>query len=213
MGKAEDKLQNVKAIKQMLDGTHKSQTRKIHGYSDASTTAKQNEKHEVGDVWFETDAKTGTEWRIEQKDGFRVKQPANSIREHVKDILTAPENCPCCGKKMKNVDEERLNLKFYFMHKKCFSCVLKEETLIRAKGKEAWDEYCRKKMLANAKSWMKDADKEVELLKEKVTETYWQNADGEMGEVDITSFVKRMDKDYKKVKKNILNSLEKKDGK
>ena len=51
---------------------------------------------------------------------------------------------------------------------------------------------------------------QVELLKEKVTETYWQNADGEMGEVDITSFVKRMDKDYKDVKKNILKSLGKK---
>ena len=210
---AEDKLQNVKAIKQMLDGTHKSQTKKTHGYSDASAMAKRNEKHKVGDIWFEKDPKTGTEWKIEQKDGFRVKQPANSVREHVKDILTAPDNCPCCGKKMKGVDEEHLNLKMYFISGKCFDCVLKEETLIRAKGKDAWEEYSRKKMLANAKAWMKDADKEVEILKEKVTETYWQNADGEMGEVDITSFVKRMDNDYKEVKRNILNSLEKKDGK
>ena len=132
------------------------------------------------------------------------------IREHVKDILTAPDDCPCCKKPMKNVDEEKLNLKMYFIHGKCFDCVVKEETKIRAQGKEAWEEYSRKKMLANAKSWMKDADKEVELLKEKVTETYWQNADGEMGEVDITSFVKRMDKDYKDVKKNILKSLGKK---
>jgi hypothetical protein len=208
---AEDKLQNVKAIRQMLDGTHKSQTRKIHGYSDTESMALKNKKHEVGDVWEE---KIGnTLYRIEQKDGFRVKQPANSVREEVKDILTAPDKCPCCGTPMKGVAEEKLNLKFYFMHGKCFSCVLKEETLIRSKGKEAWEEYSRKKMLANAKSWMKDADKEVDILKEKVTETYWQNADGEIGEIDITSFVEKMDDDYKKVKNQIISNLEKTDGK
>ena len=123
---AEDKLQNIKVIKQMMAGTHKSQTRKIHGFSDAKASATKNQKHEVGDVWFEKDLKTGTEWRIEQFDGFRSKTPANSVREHIKDILTAPDNCPCCSKKMKGGSEEKLNLKMYFKFKKCFDCVTKD---------------------------------------------------------------------------------------
>jgi len=210
---AEDKLQNIKAIKQMIAGTHKSQTRKTHGFSDAKEMSKKNERHEVGDVWFETDKRTGTEWKVTQYDGFRSREPANSVREHIKDILTAPENCPCCGKKMKGMPEEKLNLKMYFKSGKCFDCVLKEETLIRAKGPEAWEEYSRKKMLANAKSWMTDTDKEVEELKKVVTETYWQNADGRSEEINITEFIKRIDNDYQDLKKQILENLEKKDGK
>lgn len=206
---AEDKLQNIKAIKQMIAGTHKSQTKKTHGFSDAKDMAKKNERHEIGDVWFETDKKTGTEWKVTQHDGFRSRQPANSVREIIKDILTAPDNCPCCGKKMKGVPEEKLNLKMYFKYKKCFDCVVKEETKIRAQGKEAWTDYSRKKMLANAQSWMRDTDKEIEELKKVVTETYWQNADGKTEEIDITDFIKRMDNDYNEIKKNILENLEK----
>ena len=206
---AEDKLQNIKAIKQMIAGTHNSQTKKTHGFSDAKDMAKKNERHEIGDVWFETDKKTGTEWKVTQHDGFRSRQPANSVREIIKDILTAPDNCPCCGKKMKGVPEEKLNLKMYFKYKKCFDCVVKEETKIRAQGKEAWTDYSRKKMLANAQSWMRDTDKEIEELKKVVTETYWQNADGKTEEIDITDFIKRMDNDYNEIKKNILENLEK----
>ena len=206
---AEDKLQNIKAIKQMMAGTHKSQTRKIHGFSDAKASATKNQKHEVGDVWFEKDLKTGTEWRIEQFDGFRSKTPANSVRDVIKDILSAPDNCPCCGAKMKNVPEERLNLKMYFKYKKCFDCVLKEETKIRSQGKEAWEEYNRKKMLSNAESWITDTDKEVEELKKVVTETYWQNADGKSEDIDITAFIEKMTKDYENIKNEILENLEK----
>lgn len=209
---AEDKLQNVKAVRQMIDGTHKSQTRKTHGFSDAAATAKRNEKHEIGDIWEETDPKSGTVWKITQHDGFRSKVPANSVREEINKILNAPDNCPCCGNTMKGVDEERLNLKFYFSDGKCFSCVTKEETLIRSKGKEAWEDYSRKKMLANAKSWMKDVDKEVEELKKAVTETYWQNADGRSEDIDVSAYMKKIDSDYQSLKEEILNNLESKNG-
>ena len=38
------KLQNIKAVKQMLDGTHKFQTKKTIGFSDAKQKAKKNKK-------------------------------------------------------------------------------------------------------------------------------------------------------------------------
>ena len=63
-------------------------------------------------------------------------------------------------------EEKHLNFKMYYIHKKCFSCVLKEETAIRLKGPEAWDAYNKQRMLANAESWFNDADKEVAVLKE-----------------------------------------------
>jgi hypothetical protein len=110
---------------------------------------------------------------------------------------------------MKGGPEEKLNLKMYFKFKKCFDCVLKEETKIRAQGPEAWEEYNRKKMLANAQSWITDTDKEVEELKKVVTETYWQNADGKSEEINISAFIEKITKDYENIKNEILQNLEK----
>ena len=53
----------------------------------------------------------------------------------------------------------------------------------------------------------------IEELKKVVTETYWQNADGRSEEINITEFIKRIDNDYQDLKKQILENLEKKDGK
>jgi peptidoglycan hydrolase CwlO-like protein len=60
-------------------------------------------------------------------------------------------------------------------------------------------------MSANAEAWFKDTDKEVEVLKNSVKETVWGNADGERGEVDISSTIERIETDYDKLKENIRN--------
>ena len=57
-------------------------------------------------------------------------------------------------------------------------------------------------MLANAEAWFKDADKEVEVLKNQIVKT-WQNADGEYGEADMTSFLAKMEEDYLALKENL----------
>tara|TARA_R100001509_G_C4836817_1_gene205164 strand:- start:142 stop:792 length:651 start_codon:yes stop_codon:yes gene_type:complete len=209
------KLQNIKAVKQMLAGTHKSQNKTQIGYEGKKTIAEEDvlERFEDGKpkVWIELDK--GTRYRVEQHNGFRSKKPANSIREQVNEILTAPKQCPCCGSDMKGVDEERLNIKFWFTHKKCFSCVLKEETKVRAQGKEAWEEYCRKRMLANAEGWLKDADREVDILRESIKLQFVQDADGGVENWDQTQFFEKFDKDYKKFKNTLLDNLGNENGK
>ena len=200
------KLQNIKAIKEMMAGTHKTQTRKTFAMG---TTKKElseediEERFEDGSpkVWIETDAK-GFRTRVTQHDGFKSREPENSIREQIREALHVPEKCPECGTEMRN-HEKRLNFKFYYSRGKCFGCVLKEERQIKAKGPEAWKEYENKIMLANAEGWFNDADKEVEILKTQVKETVWGNAQGETGTVDTTEFVKKMEKDYEKLKKEI----------
>ena len=110
--------------------------------------------------------------------------------------------------------EKRLNFKFYFKRKMCFGCVLKEESKIKRQGPEAWQAYQNKIMAANAESWFRDTDKEVEILKTQTKETYYQNADGKIGEMDISSFVKKIDTDYQKLKQDIRNQfVETKNGK
>ena len=57
------KLKNIKAVKEMLDGKHKTQTKKTISFTD-----KVFVKREVGETW--TDDK-GQKW--EQRKGYKVK--------------------------------------------------------------------------------------------------------------------------------------------
>lgn len=196
-----NKLQNIKAVQQLLSGDHKTQNRTTVGYMKESDI-----KRSVGDTWTEIDPKTGTVWKIEQKNGFRTKTVDNSILQKIRDIMSVPKTCTCCNKEMRD-EEKHLNFKMYFIHKKCFSCVTREETLIRAKGNEAWEEYSRQRMLANAEAWLKDADREVEQLREALRVQFVLNADGGLEEWDQTAFFEKFDADYKKTRETILNNL------
>ena len=62
-------------------------------------------------------------------------------------------------------------------------------------------------MLLNAESWFKDADKEVEILKTTLKDVVWENADGKSGEIDRSNWLKKIDKDYSKIKKQITDNL------
>jgi hypothetical protein len=205
-----NKLQNIKAIKQMLNGEHKFQTKQSHYFGKTKTEIPKEdilEKFEDGKpkIWIETDA-NGNRTKVEQHEGFKSRTPENSIREQVRDILRVPDNCPKCGANMRE-NEKALNFKFWFKQKKCFGCVLKAERRIKAKGEKAWKKYQNKIMKANAESWFKDCDKEVEIIKTQMKETVWQNAQGETGEIDLTSIVKKIDKDYKKLKSDLRKSF------
>jgi len=204
-----NKLQNVKAIKQMLVGEHRSQTRK--SIYTGKTKSKKSEVVESFDdgkpkVWIETDA-TGFRTRVTQHDGFTTRQPENSILGDVKKLLTVPEECPNCGTNMRK-KERSLNFKFWFKRKKCFGCVLSEERKIKSQGEEAWNRYQKEIMLSNAEAWFKDTDKEVEIVKQQVKETTWENADGERNEIDISSFIEKIEKDYDILKENVRSSLQ-----
>jgi len=203
---AKSKLQNVKAVKELLAGTHKSQTSRTFGF-----TGKANKKREVGDVWIET-LPNGTKIQWEQKDGFRVKKSANSIIDEVNKIVHMPEKCPNCGQPMYS-EEERLNKKFWKTHGTCFDCVIKMETKLRAEGK--YEEYARKKMFENAKSFFTTADKEVDIIKDAVKNKleFVQNAQGDVEEFDQTGakekYLKYIDDQYNRFKKETLSELKK----
>ena len=205
-----NKLQNIKALKQMLAGEHKSQSRKTTYFGKSNQSPSDEdiiERFENGDpkIWIETKP-NGTRIKVTKHDGFTSRIPENSIMEDIRDMLRVPDECPKCGTNMRE-KEQKLNFKFYFKRKKCFGCVLTEERKIQEQGEESWKKYQNKIMKANAESWFKDCDKEVEVLKTQMKETVWQNAQGESGEIDISQMVKKNDKDYKKLKANIRKSF------
>ena len=201
------KLQNIKAVKQMLDGTHKFQTKKSIGFTDAKQKAEKNQKREVGDIWEE---KIGnTIYTIEQRNGFRVKRPKNSVASEIREYLNSYPNCrkECCKTSFNHLDK-----KMQRIHGMCYDCVIEMEHKLRISGE--YEEYEKNKIRENKKAWLKQAEQDVQALKQAFTEShqYVTNADGvlETWEAQMTKeeFNEKVEKEFEKFKKDFLKTIE-----
>ena len=199
------KLQNIKAIKQMIEGTHWRQTKNTVGMY----TGNMHEKRNVGDKWEETI--NGTIYEIEQKEGFRVKKPKNSIKQEVQEYL---ESFPNCRKDCTCTKPTHLDKKMRVLHGMCFDCVVEMEHELRKQGK--FEEYERKRIRNNAEAWLKRAEKDVKMLKDTYTKTseYVQNADGAVetwhAKMTTEQFEDTVQKQFDEFKIKFLNNLEEK---
>jgi hypothetical protein len=207
-----NKLQNIKAVQQMLEGNHKFQTKKTVGFSDAATVSEKNQKHLVGDVWEETDAVTGITYIIEQRDGFRIKKTKSSdVLQEVRDEVRSFPNCrkevcTCLGK-------HHLDQKMQKLHGMCFDCVIEMEHELKRDGKYA--EYERSKIRENALAWLASAERDVEMLKQTYTQAseFVTNSSGEKetwsARMTPEEFEDTIQKQFDKFKENFLAKLNK----
>ena len=207
------KLQNVKAVQQMLDGNHKFQTKKTVGFSDAEPKAKQTEHREAGDVWEETDTR-GNVYVVEQRDGFRIRKTKNSdLFQSVRDELQAFPNCrkdtcTCVG-------THQLDQKMRKIHGMCFDCVIEMEHELKKAGK--FEEYEQNKIRENALAWLRDAERDVELLKQTYTEVqqFVSNSEGRVehwsAKMTPEEFENTIQKEFNQFKENFLAKLNKKE--
>ena len=202
------KLQNIKAVKQMLDGTHKFQTKKSIGFSDAKQKAKKNERRKVGDIWDEEI--NGITYTVKQENGFRVKKPKNSVAAEVREYLNSYPNCQekCCKTSYNHLDEKMRKI-----HGMCYDCVINMEHKLQKEGK--YDEYVQKKTYDNAVAWLKRAEQDVKHLKQVYTEDYSTvaNADGQLetwkAKMTPEEFEKTVEQQFTKFKKKFLKNLNK----
>ena len=187
------KLKNIQAVKQMLEGSHATQTKKSVYFGGEK---KQDRK--IGDHWIDEE---GTEW--EQKDGYKINIPRF---QEIRDMLEIPSTCPECKRPMK----KRLDKKYYNMHKKCMDCVIEYETKLRIEGK--YEEYEQEKVRQNILAWLKDAETEKEYLKRLYSKPIeYTNSDGtiEKWESPLTpeEMCQKIDEDFEKIKEEILSKL------
>jgi hypothetical protein len=204
------KLQNVKAVQQMLDGSHKFQTKKTTGFSDAKLVAQKNERHEVGDTWEETDS-TGNIFVIEQRDGFRIRKTKNSeIFQELRDDLKSfpncrKETCTCPG-------THPIDKKMQIIHKMCFDCVIEmEHEMIKA---GTYDDYSKNKIRENALAWLAAAERDVVMLKQTYTQAaeFVTNSDGTLetwsAKMTPAEFEETVQSQFNKFKENFLKNLD-----
>ena len=204
------KLQNVKAVQQMLDGNHKFQTKKTTGFSDAKLVAQKNERHTIGDVWEETDS-TGNIFVIEQKDGFRIRKTKNSeIFQELRDDLKSfpncrKETCTCPG-------THPLDKKMQVIHKMCFDCVIDMEHEMTKAG--TYEEYSKNKIRENALAWLASAERDVDMLKQTYTQAaeFVTNSDGALetwgAKMTPAEFEETVQTQFNKFKENFLKNLD-----
>jgi hypothetical protein len=207
------KLQNIKAIQQMLDGTHKFQTKKTVGFSDADATAKRNERHDVGDVWEETDTVTGITYVIEQREGFRIKKTKNSevlqsVREELRSFPNCQkETCTCMASSKTHPLDEKMRK----IHGMCFECVIEMEHELKKSGK--YEEYERNKIRENALAWLATAEQDVKLLRETYTQAakFVSNSDGVTetwtSKMTPEEFDATIQEQFNKFKENFLKQI------
>tara|TARA_R100000657_G_C4652078_1_gene96374 strand:- start:92 stop:775 length:684 start_codon:yes stop_codon:yes gene_type:complete len=199
------KLQNIKAIKEMIAGTHRSQTKNQVGmYSGES-----HQIRKVGDIWEET--VNGTVYEIEQKEGFRVKKPKNSIAKEIKSYLNS---FPNCKKDCKCTNPTHLDKKMRAIHGMCFDCVVEMEHELKKQGK--FEEYQRNRMKANAEGWLKRAEEDVSLLKQAYTKSseVVQNAEGDVetwhAKMSPEEFEDTVQKQFNEFKEQFLKNMDEK---
>ena len=204
------KLQNVKAVQQMLDGNHKFQTKKTTGFSDAKLVAQKNERHTIGDVWEETDS-TGNIFVIEQRDGFRIRKTKNSeIFQELRDDLKSfpncrKETCTCSG-------THPLDKKMQIIHKMCFDCVIDMEHEMTKAG--TYEEYSKNKIRENALAWLAAAERDVDMLKQTYTQAaeFVTNSDGALetwnAKMTPAEFEETVQTQFNKFKENFLKNLD-----
>jgi len=187
------KLKNIKAVKEMLGGEHKTQTKKTISFTD-----KTIERRAVGETW--TDDK-GQKW--EQRKGYKVKVGKLS------ELRTELREFPNCNKETCTCTEPgQADLKMKAVHGMCLDCVTLMEYDLKQKGE--YKEYERKKLLANAEAWLKQAEIEKEVLKTTLKASF-VNEDGSIEEwaegMTEDELVKKIDNDFEKFKKDFIGKL------
>jgi hypothetical protein len=207
-----NKLQNIKAIEQMIDGSHKFQTKKTVGFSDAKSAAEKASKRKIGDVWEEVDPITGAVAIVEQKDGFRIRKTKNSdTMQSVRDYLRTFPNCQkdtCTCIKPSHLDE-----KMRKVNGMCYDCTIEFEHELKNNGE--FETYALEKVRNNALSWLDQAEQEVEILKKAYTEVSKVviNGDGltENVEAKMTpeEFESTIEENFKLFKADFLKKLDK----
>ena len=205
------KLQNIKAIQKMLDGSHAFQTKKTHGFTDAKQKAEKNKRRAIGETWEEQIG--NVTYLIEQRDGFRVKKPKNSVASEVRAYLNTFQNCP--KETCTCINPNHVDKKMKIIHGMCLDCVVDMEHELKKQGK--YDEYERTKMTENAMAWLKKAEQDVEMLKEAYTQasSTVMNADGHLenwaAKMSKKEFDEKIQIGFDKFKTKFLKNLHKKE--
>ena len=170
--KKELKKEDVARVRNLVNKDYTASTKQQSGYKKVLA------RHKEGDVWQES----GKEWTI--KNG--IKQSITKL-DAAKKALRLPLRCPNCGGPMKH----HLAKKMYKIHGFCFDpCTVEMEAKLRTAG--LYDQYEKRMMQGNMKTFIKDVEEWAGALVENVGQSYvteqgdveqWNSNNGKQKEI------------------------------
>lgn len=186
------KLKNIKAVSEMIEGNHKTQTKKTISFD-----SKEVKRREVGETWIDDKGQT---W--EQKNGYKVKVGKMAkLRQELRSFPNCnKETCTC-------IEPSQADLKMKSYHGMCLDCVVEMEHDLKLNG--GYDSYEKTKLLNNAESWLKEAEIEKEVLKASLRARFI-NEDGsieEWGNLNEEEVMARIDEGFIKFKNDFIDKL------
>jgi hypothetical protein len=188
-----NKLKNIKAVKEMLGGQHRTQTRHEVGFDDDGYV-----RREIGDVWEDDN---GQKW--EQCTGYKMK--VGKLSKQRKENRIFPncnkETCTC-------TDPGSADLKMKASHGMCLDCVTLMEHDLRITGD--YDEYERKRVLENARVWLKNAEIEKDVIISTI-KSQFINEDGSIEEWDglnVDQIEEQIENGFEEFKNGFMKKLE-----
>lgn len=155
----------------------------------------------VGERW--TDA-AGKEWEQKDYGPVAVTRVSDIIREEM------AQKCTCCNREIRWGSKQ--DQKMYYRTKKCFDCLVEEETTLRIKGK--FKLYETKKLLENELSYLNDIRQKLReskdyLASEQSKKLTYVNSNGSVEEWDNSvraELVEHVEKDWKTCLKKIKSA-------
>tara|TARA_R110000796_G_scaffold98351_1_gene205776 strand:- start:974 stop:1555 length:582 start_codon:yes stop_codon:yes gene_type:complete len=170
--KKEFKKEDVARVRNLVNKDYTANTKQQSGYKKVLA------RHKEGDIWQEN----GKEWTI--KNG--IKQSITKL-DAAKKALRLPLRCPNCGGPMKH----HLAKKMYKIHGFCFDpCTVEMEAKLRTAG--LYDQYEKRMMQGNMKTFIKDVEEWAGALVENVGQSYvteqgdveqWNSNNGKQKEI------------------------------
>jgi hypothetical protein len=149
--KKEFREKDVQRLRNIVTKKYGNKTANQVGYE------KETVDYKEGDVWEDN----GKTWTI--KDG--LKQTITKL-DSIKKQVRIPLLCPNCSKTMKLTLDKRM----YPIHKKCFDCVVKMETKLRAEGK--YEDYMKNVVSNNIITHIEEAEQFIEEFVQTNNSTY-----------------------------------------
>lgn len=144
-------------------------------YGDKSTTSVGYQSKQIQYKEGEVFEEGGKRWII--KNGIKVSYSKLDI---IKKTLQLPLVCPHCSNAMKNKFDKHM----YFIHKRCFNCVLKYESKLKMEGK--FEDYQRNFLNNNATSFIEDLKSELyEYINSGMTNFITEDGDTEQWQDNV----------------------------
>lgn len=193
------KIDSINDVQNLLKGTHESQNKIQTGFVGEQ---KEDVKRMIGERWFDGD---GNEW--EQKEGYKLKLG----KEWQQELHNYLNHFPNCSKEVCTCTmPKRLDEKMKSLHGMCFDCVVEMEHKIRLDGK--WEEYEAEKVKQNALSWLKEAEKDKNLIAEELSKVEFANSfgDSEKWDSGVTKeqILEKIEFEFERFKTDFIEKLE-----